>query len=638
MAENTSPPGDPYHAVAALADSGQAEAAERQARELVARTPEDNSAWRVLGYALLMRGRYPEAESALRRAIELAPRDAVAFEHLGWIYHRTGRLQQAADALKSCLAILPDRLRGRVILANVLVAQGKPQHAVAHFERALKQEPRHFRAHNNLANVLVGLGRLKDAATHYAEAAKLSPDLTYKISAAHQARRIGDWETAEALEPVILSALRRGPHPTDRAPPFPLLAMPGVTAQDQLAAGRQMAGYHKSLAPVPHRPVAEIDDGKLRIGYLSPDLHDHPFTHLFSEIPELHDRTRFEIVAFDYSRDRKSVYRDRVLAAFDKVIPIRGMSDQDAARAVAAERIAIAIDLPGWTTGSRSQILAHRPAPVTMQWLGFPGTLGAPWVDYIVADPVLAPAGSEAEFSEKILRLPHTYMPNDRKRQIGDKITRATAGLPEDAFVFCCFNQAFKANRENFALWMELLRARPGSVLWLLDDNRWATEALRARTRDFGIAPERVIFGPRIPMPKHLARLRLADLALDGPPYGSHTTCSDALWAGTPHLALRGATFASRVSSSALTAIGLPELIAGDVETYRALALRLAGDRAYYAVIRARLAANRLSMPLFDSALFTRNLEAGFEAAWRRCRDGLPPDHIDVPAWTPAGG
>ena len=347
MAQNVSPPEDPYRAIAALADSGQAEAAERQARELVDRAPQDNGAWRVLGYALLMRNRFPEAERALQRAIELAPDDGVAFEHLGWIYQRTHRLAQAAAALKSGLAILPDRLRSRVILANVMAAMGKPQHAIAHFERALKLEPRHFRARNNLANVFVSVGRLKEAAEHYAEAAKLSPDLTYKISAAHQARRIGDWETSEALEPVILSTMRQGPRSADRVPPFPLLGMPGVTAQDQLNAGRQMASYHKALGPIPHQPAAEIGNGKLRIGYLSTDLHDHPLNHLFSEVPELHDRSRFEIAAFDYSRDRKSAYRDRVLGAFDKVVTIRGLSDHDAARAIAAERIAIAVDLTG---------------------------------------------------------------------------------------------------------------------------------------------------------------------------------------------------------------------------------------------------------------------------------------------------
>jgi predicted O-linked N-acetylglucosamine transferase (SPINDLY family) len=266
-----------------------------------------------------------------------------------------------------------------------------------------------------------------------------------------------------------------------------------------------------------------------------------------------------------------------------------------------------------------------------VQWLGFPGTMGAPWNDYILVDPINAPPGREAEFSEKLLRLPHCYMPNDRKRPVAEKTTRAAVGLPEDAFVFSCFNQTFKLNRANFALWMELLRAKPGSVLWLLDDNRWATQALRAHAQEYGIAPERIIFAPRVPMPSHLARLRLADLALDAPPYGSHTTCSDALWAGTPHLALPGETFSSRVSASLLTAIGLPELIAEDPGAYRALALRLASDRAFFAVIRARLAANRLSTPLFDSRLFVRHLEAGYEAIWRRCRDGLRPDHIDVP-------
>ncbi len=632
MAQDDSPAKDAAAQIAALVDAGQLDAAERQVRELLARAPEDPAPWCALGYALLGRNRYDEAEKALLRAVALEPREALALEHLGWLYHRTHRLQKAAAALKASLAIAPDRVRSRVILANVMVLLRKPQHAIAHFERALSLAPKHFRAHNNLANVLVGLGRLQSAVTHYAAAAALSPDLTYQISVAHQARRIGDWPTAEAHEPKILAALRRGPRPADRVAPFPIIAMPDVTPGDQLAAGRQMASLHRNLAPVPRQPLATLDAGRLRIGYLSPDLHDHPTAHLFMAMPELHDRSRFEIVGFDYSPERKSPYRTRILAGFDKAISIHRLSDQEAAQTIAAERIAIAVDLAGWTTGARPQILGHRPAPVNVQWLGFPGTLGAPWIDYMVADPVTAPHGREAGFAEKLLRLPHCYQANDRKRPIGEKTTRAATGLPEDAFVFCCFNQAFKLHRGNFALWMDLLHAKPDSVLWLLDDNRWSTAALRARVQESGIAAERVIFAPRVPMPRHLARLRLADLALDAPPYGSHTTASDALWAGTPHLALRGETFSSRVTASLLSAIGLSELIAGDVESYRALALRLANDRAYFAVIRARLAANRLSTPLFDSQLFTRHLEAGYEAIWRRCRDGLPPDHIDVPA------
>jgi predicted O-linked N-acetylglucosamine transferase (SPINDLY family) len=258
--------------------------------------------------------------------------------------------------------------------------------------------------------------------------------------------------------------------------------------------------------------------------------------------------------------------------------------------------------------------------------------MGAPWIDYIVADSVVAPPGSEAEFSEKLLRLPHTYQPNDSKRQIGAKVTRAEMGLSDDAFVFCNFNQPFKITRQTFAFWMELLGERPGSVLWLLDDNRWATDALRRQVIAHGIAPERVIFGRRLPLHQHLARLRLADLALDCPPCGSHTTTSDALWAGTPHLAARGDSFSARVSSSLLTAVGLPNLIAETGEDYRALAQRLSRDRSLIAMARAKLAVNRLSAPLFDSRGFTRHLEAGYEAAWRRRLDGLPADHIGMPA------
>jgi predicted O-linked N-acetylglucosamine transferase (SPINDLY family) len=627
------PPASPAARISALVDSGQSEEAERQARDLVRQAPEDSTAWRVLGYALLGRGNYPEAERTLRKALELAPQDAVALEHLGWLHQRAGRLTEAVASLKASLAADQNRVRARVILANVYLALDKPRRAVAHYERALAQQPDHFRAHNNLAGVLVGLGQLQSAAQHYQRAAALAPDLAYQISAAHLARRICDWDTAETLEPKILAGLRAGPKRDHRTQPFPLLAMPGATGADLMMAGAGMARSFPSVAAVPHRAPAELAaGGKLRIGYLSPDFHDHPTTHLIVEALELHDRSRFEIVAFDCGRDHKVAYRERALAAFDKVVSVRGMSDDAAARAIAAEGVAIAVDLSGWTTNTRPQILARRPAPVQAQWLGYPGSMGAPWIDYMVADPVVAPRGCEAEFSEKLLRLPHTYQPNDSKREIGARITRAEAGLPEDAFVFCNFNQPFKITRQLFAFWMDLLRERPGAVLWLLDDNRWATETLQKAIAAHGIAAARVIFGNRLPLSQHLARLRLADLALDCPPCGSHTTASDALWAGTPHLAARGNSFSARVSSSLMTAIGLPELIAETAEDYRALALRLSRDRSVISMLKAKLAVNRLSAPLFDSRRFTRHLEAAYEAIWRRKLDGLPPDHVDIEA------
>jgi predicted O-linked N-acetylglucosamine transferase (SPINDLY family) len=496
----------------------------------------------------------------------------------------------------------------------------------------LGREPDHARAHNNLANVLADKGRLKSAADHYARAAELSGDLTYRIAAAHAARRIGDWLTARRLEESLLQSLRAGERPHDRAQPFPLLAMPSATAADHLAAGRQMAQAYVS-APISHKaPAVLAAQPRLRIGYVSSDFHNHATTYLMVEAVESHDRQRFEVVGIDYSVDRASEGRSRILKAFDRVITVAGLSDAEAARRVAAADIAIAVDLKGWTTGARPGILAYRPAPVVVQWLGHPGTMGAPWIDYAIVDPVVAPPGNEAEFSEKLVRLPHCYQPNDRQRAIAAPPTRAEAGLPGDALVFCCFNQPFKINRPIFGLWLDLLRSVPRAVLWLKDDNRWATTAFKEQARAAGIDPARLVFGRNLPLPAHLARLTLADLALDCAPYGSHTTASDVLWAGVPQIALHGDTFAARVSASLLTAIGLPELIVRSAAEYRDLALRLATDPQALARLKARLSANRLTTPLFDSRRFVRHLEAGYQAMWRRCVAGLPPDHIDVPA------
>jgi protein O-GlcNAc transferase len=615
-----------------LVQRGRTEQALADARSLTERAPADPASWRALGYVQAAQKQFKEAEQTLLHAISLAPKDALSWEHLGWLYRRSGDFARAISALQECLAIDGAKVRPRMMLANSLADLGKVGQAIAEYRRVLEAEPDHVRAHNNLANLLALKGDLASAADHYRRAAAGSDELTYRISAAHIARRIADWSTAEELERGLLRSLRAGERPDDRAQPFPLLAMPAATAADQLRTARQMARAYAGVEAVPHKPASDLAaQPRLRIGYISSDLRDHATTHLLVEALELHDRARFEIVGFDYSVNRASAYRSRILKAFDRVVPIAGLSDADAARRIAAEGIAIAIDLKGWTTGARPQILAHRPAPLVAQWLGYPGTMGAPWIDYAIVDPVVAPPGSEIEFSEKLVRLPHCCQANDRRRAIGAVPTRAEAGLPEGAFVYCSFNQAFKINRTLFALWLDLLRTVPHAVLWLKDDNRWATAALREQAGAGGIDPARLIFGRSLPLPTHLARLTLADLALDCMPCGAHTTASDALWAGVPHIAYRGDTFAGRVSASLLSAIGLPELIVHSATAYRDLAIRLAADGEELARLRARLAANRLATPLFDSARFVRHLEAGYEAIWQRCAAGLPPDHIDVP-------
>lgn len=614
-----------------MVDRGESGQALGVARSLVAQKPDDPAAWRALAYAQAADKSYDDAEQALRHAISLAPLDAVTWEHLGWLYRRAGDLARAVPALQESLAIDASRPRARMMLANCLGDLGKAKSAIAEYQRVLAQDPRHIRAHNNLANLLAAQGRLKAAADQYAEAAALSADYIHRIGAAHAARRIADWDRAETLEQSLLRSLRGNERPRDRAQPFSMLAMPDATAADHLAAARQMARSYPTVPPVPHEaPAALASRPRLRIGYLSSDLHDHATTHLIVEVLERHDRARFEIVGFDYSTARPSAHRTRILKAFDRIESIGGLSDADAARRIAAGEIAIAVDLKGWTTGARPHILGYRPAPVAAHWLGHPGTIGASWIDYAIVDPVVMPPGSEDEFTERLVRLPHCYQPNDRQRAIGAVPTRAQAGLPDEAFVYCCFNQAFKINRAVFAIWMDLLRSTPRAVLWLKDDNRWATAAFRDHARAAGIDPARLVFGPSLPLADHLARLSLADLALDCSPYGSHTTASDALWAGVPQIAYWGETFAARVSASLVTAVGVPELIVRSPLEHRALALRLANDRAALASVRARLADNRLTTPLFDSRLFVRHLEAAYEAMWRRAVAGLPPDHIDI--------
>ena len=617
----------------ALVDRGLLEQALDDARRLTKQRPADPAPWRALGYVEAARKAFKEAEQALLHAISLAPKDALSWEHLGWLYRRSGDFTRAVAALQESLSIDSSAARPRMMLANSLGRprqdQGRHRGISARAGAGARSCPRPQQPRQSAGGATaleVGCRPLCPGSGAVGRARPIASARPIPRGALP----IGD--RPRPVEDSLLRSLRANERPRDRVQPFSLLAVPGATAADHLRAAQQMAQSYPAVPAIPHTtPAILAARPRLRIGYLSSDFHDHAMTYLLVEAMELHDRDRFEVVAFDHSVSRATEYRTRILNAFDRVVTVRGLSDAEAARRMAVENIAIAVDLQGWTTGARPHILAYRPAPIVAQWLGHPGTMGAAWVDYAIVDPIVAPPGSETEFTEKLVRLPHCYQPNDRKRAIGPVPTRAQAGLPDDAFVFCCFNQAYKINRPIFELWMDLLRAVPQAVLWLKDDNRWATAAFKEHAQAGGIDPARLIFAQGQPLAAHLARLTLADLALDCAPYGSHTTASDALWAGVPQIAYRGDTFAARVSASLVTAIGLPELIVRSPEEYRALAIRLANDRAALVQIKNRLAANRLTTPLFDSRLFVRHLEAGYQAMWQRAVAGLPPDHIAIP-------
>ena len=407
--------------------------------------------------------------------------------------------------------------------------------------------------------------------------------------------------------------------------------MKSATPEVQLAAASRIGRFiAEATAPVV-KVAGRRNNERLRIGYYSGDLFSHPVGHLIAGVIENHDRARFEVVAYDFSAPVRDDYSERLARAFERMVSVGELSHELAAQRIADDQPDIVVDLNGWGRRERANVMAARPAPLQIQWLGFAGTLGAPWIDYIIADPVVIPPEHERYFSEKVVRLPDTMMPTDDRCAAIPGASRASHGLPEQALVFCSFNGSFKVTPGLFEIWMQLLNAVPDSVLWLAAQIPEAVDAMRRVAVERGVAPERLVFAPMLPtVAEHLARLPLADIALDCFPYGSHTTAADCMRAGVPLVGLIGDTFASRVSASVLGAAGLPDLVARSVDDYRALATRLATRPDELAALRVRMGELRNSAPLFDTRRFTRHLEAALEAIWARHCQGQSPDHINV--------
>ena len=410
--------------------------------------------------------------------------------------------------------------------------------------------------------------------------------------------------------------------------PFLFLSVPGISASEQRACSElwirdrnAASGFERdSLA---FRFALESRD-KLRLGYLSNDFHDHATSRLLVETLETHDHTRFEVHAFSFGLDHGGTMRQRIRGAFDVFHDVTALSDVDAARAIHGAGIDILVDLKGYTRGARTGIMMLHPAPVQVNYLGYPGTLGADICDYIITDPFMTPMANASDYAEAFAYMPHSYQPHGRRSPIGLRPTRSEVGLPEEGFVFCCFNQAYKLTPPFFDLWCRLLEATPGSVLWLLA-NEQAEGNLRGEALQRGILPHRLVFAPEVAQHDHLGRLQLADLVLDTSPFGAHTTASDALWTGVPVVTCAGNTFPSRVAGSLLQAIGLSELISANVDDYFAVALSLATNPDLLAACKAKLRRNRINGPLFDVGSYTRSLENLFETMWERRRAGAAP-------------
>ena len=616
------------------------------------------------GNALRDLGLHLEAIESFAKVTAIVPTHSDAYYHRGLSFSDVGLYQAAVDSFKEATRIQPDAPRFHNGLGIALSNMNRYEEAIDSFSKAIQLQPHHTAAYNNMGNALRALGRFEEALTFYdtviekdpgffgvhlnrattlndlrrPEAALESFDNALEVNPGqaflrgarlHTKMYICDWTNFESELAELIAAVERGETVT---PSWPLLAMTDSLPVQAKAAdtwAKTMHPVNGALGSIP--PYRRHE--KIRIGYYSADFHNHATANLTAELFERHDKTKFELFAFSFGPDKGDEMQKRIAAAFDTFIDVRGLSASEIAALSRQHEIDIAVDLKGYTQDYRAGIFASGAAPIQVSYLGYPGTMAAGYIDYIIADATVIPATSLQYYAEKVVTLPHSYQVNDSHRQIAAMpFTRKILGLPEQGFVFCCFNNNFKITPAVFDIWMRILKRVDGSVLWLFEDNAVAAANLRKEATRRGVDPARLIFAPRMATPAHLARQRLADLFLDTLPYNAHTTASDALWVGLPLLTCMGESFAGRVAASLLKAVDMPELITATPAEYEALAVALATDPKRLAQIRQKLARNRDAAPLFDAGLFARHLEAAYTQMVERYHSILPPKHIFVAA------
>jgi protein O-GlcNAc transferase len=592
-------------------------------------TPQDPDAWCGRGNALLALKRPDEGTASYTHALQLKP------DMIEALINRSGALQalhRPADALRDCelaLRLAPHSVPALNHFGNALLALGRADEALARYDEALRLKPTAADTLMNRSTALRVLRRYRESAQCCAELLRIAPEQDYALGYLFQFRMDScDWANVESLTKQLTGAV------ADRKKvvnPMTLLLIDSAPLQRvsaELFAADQWP-ENPSLGPCPGPTIRAA--AKTRVAYVSADFGDHPVSHLLVGVLERHDRARFEVIGVSLAPAKMEPLGQRVRAAFDRFIVVTDRTDREVAMLLRELQVDIAVDLMGFTERQRLGIFAHRGAPVQAEFLGYAGTVGAAYMDYLLADAVVIPEGQEQHFIEHVVRLPHCYLPNDDRREIAAAPSRTEAGLPEEGFVFCAFTNACKINPPVFATWMRLLRELPGSILWLRDMGPEARENLQREAERHAVDRHRLVFAPwAAGMAEHLARLSCADLYLDTMPYNAHSTACDMLWSGVPVITCAGQCFASRVASSVLTAAGLPELITRTLEEYECKAAELARHPAKLQAIRARLAAHGMRVPLFDTGRFTRYLETAYETMQERAVRGEAPTGFTV--------
>jgi protein O-GlcNAc transferase len=609
--------------------AGDLAGAERLYGAVLRASPRHAQALYLLGFVHFQRGQYDDAERLIGQSLQVNPQSPDAWYNRGCALQRLQRNAEAASCFERAVVLKPDYDEAWTNRGVALLAQRRHAEALESFNRALALKPHDREALSNRGTTLFELKRYDEASADYDALLQAAPDFPYALGNAALARAYCcDWRRLKQDREQIHAALQSG-----RAVVSPHASTLIVDDRmDQLRAAQTWVAERCPEMPPLWRGERYRHD-RVRVAYLSADFHSHATAYLAAGLFEAHDKARFETTAISFGPDDSSEMRQRLARAFDRFIDVRDKGDHAVATLLKGMDIDIAVDLKGFTQDARPGILAYRPAPVQVNYLGHPGTMGARYIDYMVADRRIVPGDHERHYSEKIVRLPNSYQANDRKRRISERTPkRAEEGLPDTGFVFCSFNGSFKITPELFDIWMRLLTSAEGSVLWLLDDNPAAVRNLKREAEARGVPAQRLVFAPRRPLDQHLARHRLAALFLDTLPCNAHTTASDALWAELPVLTCTGNTFAGRVAASLLLAVGLPALITESLSSYEAVAMKLARDPAALAQLKAKLAIERNTSPLFDTERFARHLESAYVTMWERTQRGLPPEAFSVAA------
>jgi len=591
--------------------------------------PDSALAHNSRGATLVDLGRIDEALDSFDRAISLKPDLLEAFANRGIALANLGRFQAALANYDQAIALEPNHAEMFYSRGYALVGLDRLEDALASYDRAIALRPDHADAFCNRGTVLLLLKRCDEAVASYARALALNPDMKYLKGAHLHAKMHGcDWSGFETECAQIKTALERG---VAAATPLHLLAF-SSNPTDQLHCAKNYIFDRCAGSFTPLWRGERYSHRRIRLAYMSADFHEHPVSFLTASMFERHDRTRFETIAISLRDHQQSEMRVRLQTSFDRFVNVETMSDHEVAKLLRDLEIDIAIDLNGFTDGWRPNVLARRPAPIHVNYLGYPGTTGAEFFDYILADRIVIPLDQKHYYSEKVVYLLDCFQINDDKRPMSDALpSRQQLGLPEHGFVFCCLNNTYKITPFMFDIWMRLLQKVDGSVLWLLGQSPTAQHNLQCEATARGIVATRLAFAPRIKYADYLIRFQNADLFLDTLPFNGGTTISDALWAGLPVVTCSGDSFASRMGASLLSAIELPELVTSSLEDYEALALKIAIDPPLLKVLKQKLARNRETHPLFNTERFTRYVEAAYTQMWERYQRGEVPQSFDVP-------